>query len=878
MPRAESGSGGGDLILAPNEFAYIQDETKGHVNVYVGSDKTSLAGTDRPVIFNEKTKRFEDCDSLDDAKQVFITAPEGWYIVLKNPAKDNAHPKTGTSSPLPELIVGHKINIPGPVSFPLWPGQMAKVIKGHRQRSDQYLQARVYDEEAAKQEWKKAVVKPQITDPESPPDKTAGDGGGESAGKEDAAKKKSKAGEVKTEIEMPDLTVGMILIIEGTKYSYYIPPTGIEVVPYKDKKESDPEKAIKFVRDAVSLEQLEQCILRDESGVVTYVNGPKVVFPKPTEVFVENGDAEPGEDPRIFRAIELNEDMGVYIKVIEPYKEDGKEYGLGDEDFITGKEQAIYFPRREHKFVLYGKEKIHYAVEIPKGEGRYVLNKKSEEEKESGEVVIVRGPRMFLADPRKEVNVRRIIPQKDVELWFPGSPEAKEYNLKLQNLAVGGKGERYITEDAITQAYGSMESATLERDEALLRKRGMTDDFQRKTSFTPPRMIILDTKYDGAVRIDVWPGYAVQVVSKTGERKVVVGPKTHLLEYDETLEILELSTDTPKSDDTLFPTVYLRVKNNTVSDLIEHAETRDQFPVSISLSYRVNFEGEPEKWFVVENYVKFLTDHMRSFIRNVVKQHDLKPFYASAMDIIRDAILREADEDSRRPGREFEENGMRIYEVDNLRIQIEDKSIERLLVDTQRDAVEKTLLLERKEKDLEVTKRTEAIDQEITGIKSTTLQKQIDLKTAEIKKQIEMTLTKGSENIEVERQRLAAELAKQESLNEVGQAELARSKAKQEQELAFAKEKLLQVIEELKAKTEAVAEKAKAITPDMIAALQAFGDKALAEKMAESMAPMALLGGKSVADVLSQLLKGIIPDDIIKGIAVKALRIGADEE
>jgi major vault protein len=30
-----------DLVLAPNEFAFILDETKGNINVYVGPHKTS---------------------------------------------------------------------------------------------------------------------------------------------------------------------------------------------------------------------------------------------------------------------------------------------------------------------------------------------------------------------------------------------------------------------------------------------------------------------------------------------------------------------------------------------------------------------------------------------------------------------------------------------------------------------------------------------------------------------------------------------------------------------------------------------------------------------------------------------------------------------
>ena len=44
-----------DLVLAPNEFAFILDETKGNINVYVGPHKTSLANTDGPVVFDPET-------------------------------------------------------------------------------------------------------------------------------------------------------------------------------------------------------------------------------------------------------------------------------------------------------------------------------------------------------------------------------------------------------------------------------------------------------------------------------------------------------------------------------------------------------------------------------------------------------------------------------------------------------------------------------------------------------------------------------------------------------------------------------------------------------------------------------------------------------
>jgi len=60
-----------------------------------------------------------------------------------------------------------------------------------------------------------------------------------------------------------------------------------------------------------------------------------------------------------------------------------------------------------------------------------------------------------------------------------------------------------------------------------------------------------------------------------------------------------------------------------------------------------------------------------------------------------------------------------------------------------------------------------------------------------------------------------------------------------------------------------VVQKAHAVSPELVAALQAFGDKALAEKMAESMAPLAILGGNSVAEVFSQLLQGTILENVL---------------
>lgn len=206
--------------------------------------------------------------------------------MLKNPPKDGIQPPHFGSNTLPELRVGHKVNIPGPINFALWPGQMVRTVQGHYLHLNQYLVVRVYDEEGAKLNWKKAVVKPQT------------------AASEESKAEASKTAAISSDI--PDLVMGKQLIIKGTEVSFYIPPTGIEVV--RDSHGG-------YLREAVTLERLEYCILLDEDGNKRFIQGPAVVFPSPTETFIEKAGS------RKFRAIELNEISGIYVKVIAPYSE-----------------------------------------------------------------------------------------------------------------------------------------------------------------------------------------------------------------------------------------------------------------------------------------------------------------------------------------------------------------------------------------------------------------------------------------------------------------------------------------------------------------------------------------------------------------------------
>ena len=280
-----------DIVLAPNEYTFVLSKTNGVIKTHTGPMTMTISAQESLVVFNQKSKQFVEVADIEKAKRLFCSPPEGWYVVLKNPAKDNMHPDPGKASNSPDLEVGKKINIAGPCSFSLFPGQMAKVIQGHRLRSNQYLLARVYDAEAAKKNMDAAT----IVDAE---------------GNEVKDKKAS------------EYFMGQLLVIKGTEVSFYVPPTGIEVIPVGGK---DGE----YVRDAITLERLEYAILKDEDGEKRYVHGPAVVFPKPTEVFVETP-----KGGNIFRALELSPISGIYVKVIAAYKDDyGVEHPIGEELF-----------------------------------------------------------------------------------------------------------------------------------------------------------------------------------------------------------------------------------------------------------------------------------------------------------------------------------------------------------------------------------------------------------------------------------------------------------------------------------------------------------------------------------------------------------------
>lgn len=801
-----------DLVLSSNEYSYVLDQTKGFISCLVGPTKMSLSQSDSLVTFNTHTKKFEQC-SYNEAIKLLTICPENWYCILKNPAKDNRHPTPGSSNVLPDAMeIGKKINIMGPVSFALYPGQMAKVVRGHALRSNQYLLARVYEANAAN------ISQGEVRNAE---------------------------GEL-IETKQTNYVNGQILVIKGTEVSFYIPPTGIEAIPIDGHDENG------YIREAVTLERLEYCILKDEDGNKRYVHGPQVVFPEPTETFVTSP-----KGGFIFRAVELSKISGIYVKVIAEYKdEDNTVHPVGEELFITGNDQMIYYPRPEHAIITYDGKMMHHAIAIPEGEGRYIMDRLS------GDIKTVKGPQMYLPDPRFEVVVKRKLSRRQCELMYPGNKEALAYNEQLSEKAVE-RAVKNATSNFMDNFAFSISNSTADTLANLEAKANIS----RGTSYTKPRTITLDNKFDGVVSVDVWTGYAVNVISKDGSRKVICGPQTVMLDYDQTLEELQLSTGRPKTTDNMIHTCFLRHENNKVSDLI-NVETKDFVRCTVKVSYCVDFDqAYQDKWFNIDNYIKFMTDRERSLMKRAAKNYTIEEFHQNYVDIIRDVAIDKnkdgADGEKKHKGRFFPENGMYVNDCEVLSIRVEDEIAEMLIVH-QRDMVRKALQLSAADKRVQVAEQLAVAEQKENELENQKLINKMNLQREEALRRLEI-------QTEVNRKKEAEEAAVKQAEKDIqvvydAIADAQRERRAKDDNQELAKKEAIVELEKVKQKAYAdtVAQIMASIGPDLTAALTAKANTDMVAALEHAVAPYAISSrDESVADVVARLTKGLPIDEAI---------------
>ncbi|MBK9031232.1 MAG: hypothetical protein IPL61_07840 [Myxococcales bacterium] len=543
--------------------------------------------------------------------------------------------------------------------------------------------------------------------------------------------------------------------------------------------------------------------------------------------------------------------------MIAAYAEAGKAHQAGDELFLTGKDTAIYFPREEHSAIKYDGKAKHFATAIAVGEARYVMDRLT------GAIRTVRGPAMLLPDPRTEVIVRRALGERECALWYPGNPEALDYNRGLRALLHnvpttrqgvlsegdverGGRARGPSKGGGATAPNTAMEASRVSGDQALV-----ADEFSRASTYTQPRTITLDNRFQGAPQIAPWTGYAVLVTSKTGKRRVEVGPATVLLDYDESLEVLALSTGVPKTSARVVETPYLRIANNHVADLVE-VETLDHVRVELHLAYRVDFEGDPLRWFAVADYVKLVCDHARSLLKGHARRHKVEDLYATAADQIRDVVLGAAV-DGARPGLAFAANGMRVVDLEVHQVVLGDAQIRELLEQAQHQVVRANIDLSNLRRELEATRQREQIAREEAEVKAATAKRHDELTRELAASELATVLARLGNALReaADKQRL---VAAEQAVEEVKfDHRLARVKRERDQELACAVAEQGAKIDLLRVEAETAVQRFAAVSGNLSEALLVLSRNETLVKVAQAWDVQKLVEGEALGDTLVRL-------------------------
>jgi hypothetical protein len=877
-------------------FLWSLNETSGEILMHVGPTEFTPSANDRIVRSNGRGG-FEQAPM---EARAFVVARDGEYVVLENPVKGPGADDAAVNGAFiaggnkeKELVSGTKRIIPGPCSFPLWPGQSAEVRPAHKLGANQYLLVEVVGEVDERAPYYRLVI--------------------ESAGLSSAVIDQNGEAESApapgADVPVTDsLRLGQRIVIQGRHTQLFIPPSGIEIVPPveevepKDAADEDPTvglppeiaqecvKLVALVREGVSAKQFstmknelrhrqdlplgqraiilaaldqafearasaagaaakrvdrgqrsgptdpyarravvlgpkEFCILFDADGNPRIVRGPARVFPGPHDTFLQRGSRR-----RVYDAYELSEQQALWLRMITPISRerlkahlppgfplDRDEYDTGSELIVRG-QPSVFFPFIEAEVVNPSTREPHVgndhdaviinAIGIDQKKGAYIRDLRT------GMVKLVRGETSYLVDPRFEEHVQRRIARESWNLWV----------------------------------------AHAEPHKALKPSAGAGDE---PDSFSTP----------WAISILVPNAEACMVVSRHG-RRVEIGPKSILLEYEESLLPLRLSKGQSKDGHHTVTTCFLRVQGARVADTFD-VESSDFVKLRIKLGFSGRFDGPPEKWFSVDDPVKLLADTVRARVRRAAREQPFARLVREMGALVHETLF------GSEPVLRFEENGMVIDACELLKLDIADAALAQLFSDAQRELVKLQINDEQATRRLASERHQDAVDAEEHAIVRSAVARKAESRMIDAESDHKVDLKKLTlrfdvEDVELARKQAQAALALDEEIKAAdrrceAQVERRRKEAegdaKANEAVYRIEEAHLARVTELdlaraRALAEAEALRLSAIQPELVGALHSAADAEVMKAAASNMNLVSLLGGKSPQELFEHVLRG----------------------
>ncbi len=900
-------------------FLWSLNETSGEILTHVGPTEFTPSANDR-IVRSTAAGGFEQAPM---EARPFVVARDGEYVLLKNPscqlrsggaaeelasglgqprpqAEGERNPVKAEPNEAPngafvpggnkekELQLGTTRVVAGPCAFPLWPGQSAEVRPAHKLGANQYLLVEVVGDVDEKARYFKLVL---------------ASAGLSSAVIDAGDAEPSEAGEPAPRADERALRLGQRIVIQGRHTQLFVPPSGIEVVApieedsgtavrdadddglqrlapatseetgkllaqvreglsqkqfstlknelrhrsdltigeravilaaldaaHEERQQSRPrgpraERSERargpsdpYARRAVVLGPKEFCVLFDADGKPRIVRGPARVFPGPHDTFLHRGSRR-----RVYDAYELGEHQALWIRVIAPIARDalarhlpGLEldqpaYDAGAEFVLRGR-PTVFFPFIEAEVVHpetgephVGNDHASVVLEVVGIDQKSAIHVR---DRRTGLVKMVRGETSYLVDPRSEEHVHRQVPAEQWNLWIAhAAPHLRS-------------GAPVTTPWAL--------SVTVPNGEACL-------------------------------------------VTSRHARRVEIGPKVVLLDFEEALTTLTLSRGPSKDGHATLETAFLRVEGGRVADTFD-LESSDFVRLRLKLGFTGHFEASSaegqEAWFHVADPVKLLADTVRARVRASAQRLPAATLLAGARELVQAALFTDG-------ALRFPQNGMVLDQADVLALDIVDPALAAQFQKLHRESLDLELKDRASTRRLDSLRHQDAIDEEEHAI----VRRAIERKAASNVVDAETTHGLALRKVQLDAVLDAAALAKRQAEAEAARkaqlvaerelgeaaataklrdAEASARAARSEHEAVESHRAALAAIEKelARAFAEADAVRLAAIQKELVGALHVAADAEVLKAAANNMNLVALLGGKSPAELLAQVVRG----------------------
>ena len=393
----------------------------------------------------------------------------------------------------------------------------------------------------------------------------------------------------------------------------------------------------RLIRSAVTLGEKDYCVLINADGQHQIKIGPARIFPGPYDRFMVRGSRA-----RVYNAFELLPNRGLWLRIVREISRQrlasklpqGTEltqstYHPGDDLIISGA-NTFFFPFDEAEILDPNTGQSHHGNDHTEVFINAVVIQQHSgvyvRDLNTGGVRLIKGQQTYLIDPRREVRVHRTLTPLDWNLWIVTTTPALH------------------TTAAVTTPW--------------------------------------------AIAVNVPTNHATLVISRQGQR-IIEGPQVVLLEYDESLRSLSLSSGLPKGSGPAVETCLLKISGQRVRETLR-IETRDLIAIDVTLSLIMRFDrAHRDQWFIHSDPIGELCRALGKLIRQAARQHTLFDFLERSSELLKAAVF--GDNPSGQPSRVLCDNGASITSIALIDVQIIDGAVSEQLDQLRRSVVVRIL-------------------------------------------------------------------------------------------------------------------------------------------------------------------------------------------